>query len=439
MKLINSPLKHQPQNSLNTPVLLVEDNRVNRVVMEKMLEKLGCQVTLAENGRQAVEILEQQNFSVIFMDIEMPEMDGFEATRVIRERDAYTSFKHLIVAMTANTMPDDVKKCLAAGMNDYIAKPISLEVFFELLKKYCPSYRNRTIQPAGFSKRTIDLSKKASQTTPPSDSTINQEQPKVLVVEDNYFSRMVITNMLKLFGCSVDVVENGQQAVDNCANHKYHLILMDIQMPVMDGVETTQIIRQHHHTPIIAVTANNQADDVKHYLAAGMNDCIGKPITVENVKKVVEKYLSLTASTEKMKGENEMSKRPLSQSSPNMPSVEDLPRFDAEQAKRIAIGNPRILEKIIDKFTEDTPNQLDKLQTALQQKHPKNAQRSAHSIKGSARSVGALRLGEVAFLAETAAKQDDLPQVEQLLVHLTNEWNQLQALWKKTQWETLFN
>ena len=518
MEHINKFQLNHPKNYLNTPVLLVEDNEVNSMVAMKMLEQLGCQVTPAANGRQAVDILEQQKFSVIFMDIQMPEMDGLEATQLIRQREAHTSSatpnsKQIIIAMTANAMPNDAKKCLAAGMNDYIAKPISFEGLFELLNKYCPSYQTRLIQPPylDFKSSTHFLPRREASKThrailPPSSTITNPEvtgiqKPKstrkVLVVEDNSFSRLVATNMLELLGCHVDIVENGQLAVNQCADNDYHLILMDIQMPVMDGVEATKLIRQRNNTPIVAVTANNQAEDIKCYLAAGMNDCIGKPITIECLGEVVEKYLSPTASTEntqspshqnqdgsvaKMasshvqsgitkttpdkttnppeknhkpsippKERTECPKQPSSQTSPpavslpsepsneeSAPSVKDLPIFDAEQAKRIAIGNQRILAKIIDKFTQDTPNQIEKLQTALQQNHPKNAERSAHSIKGNARSVGALRLGEIAFTAEAAAKQGDLAQVEQLLSTLTDEFTQLQAFWEKTEWETLF-
>jgi PAS domain S-box-containing protein len=502
--------KHHQNSYPNIPVLLVEDNEVNRLVAVKMLEQLGCQVTEAKNGLQALKILEQHNFALIFMDIQMPEMDGFETTQLIREHEAQPSqTQHVIVAMTANAMPSDAQRCLAAGMNDYIAKPISLERIFDLLKKYCPSYQTNLIQlPSLDLKQPTPLSSSTENSgttqTPHGSSSLpalhppsstedvfkKVEKGNILLVEDNSLSRLVTQNMLEALGCTVEIVENGKQAVDLCTYNHYDLILMDIQMPVMDGVEATKLIRQGNskHTPIVAVTASCRPTDIKHYIAAGMNDCIGKPVIVERISEVVEKYTTPTPSKQNTQVMNErksdkilpnshlenmeigsspqkaekISSQPVSEQKENMeissspqkaekissqPVSEekllgetlsvDLPIFDTQQAKRIAIGNLRILQKIIEKFTQDTPKQLEKLKTALQERNQKNAERLAHSIKGSARSVGALRLGEIAFTAETAAKQGDLAQIEQLLDTLTNELTQLQALWEKTDWETL--
>jgi|GEM_PF-127447 len=480
----------------NTPVLLVEDNEVNRMVAVNMLEQLGCQVTEAKNGLQALEILDQHKFSIIFMDIQMPEMDGFEATQLIREHEAQPSQtqppKNVIVAMTANAMPGDAQRCLAAGMDDYIAKPISLERIFDIIKKYCPSYQTNLIQlPSLDFKQPTPLSSPTENsgitTKTPHGSSIpallppssredvfkevekgkQKENKKILLVEDNPLSRLVATNLLEALGCTVEVVENGKQAVDICTYNHYDIILMDILMPVMDGVEATKLIRQGNvkDIPIVAVTANYRPTDLKRYIAAGMNDCVGKPVTVERISEVVEKYTTPTTSKQntqvmnERKSDKNLPNPPLEKggigSSPqkaeklsSQPNSEekltgestlsaDLPIFDTQQAKRIAIGKLRILLKIIDKFTQDTPKQLEKLQTALQEGNHKNAERLAHSLKGSARSVGALRLGEMAFTAETAAKQGDLAKIEQLLDTLTNEFTQLQALWEKTDWETL--
>ncbi len=507
MEKINKFQSKRPQQiDPQTPVLLVEDNEVNRMVAVNMLKKLGCQVTQAINGIQALACLEQHNFAIIFMDIQMPEMDGFEATRLIREREAQPKTpkdnqQNVIVAMTANAMQGDAERCLAAGMDDYIAKPISLERIFEVLKKYCPSHQTHIIQspsldlkqpyaPPSSPKR--DNGQKNKQKIPPSSSTPTlpihllslrgddlqsvraKGKPKIdqiiLLVEDNPLSCTVATNMLEAFGCTVEVVENGKQAVDRCAGNHYDMIFMDIQMPVMDGVEATKRIRQSNQDmPIVAMTTNNQPVEVKRYLAAGINDCVGKPVSLEILRLMVEKYTSPNTqgvlekgktavpqiktgmqSPQRLKAKKTSTLPPPSQSSPSA-SVSDrkeeldgkstnameLPIFDPEQAKRIAIGELRILEKVTDKFIQDTPKQLDKLQVAVRAGPQKDLERLTHTLKGSARSVGALRLGEVAFIAETAAKQGDLAQVEQLLSSMRDEFAQLQALWKKTEWETL--
>ncbi|WP_069471018.1 response regulator [Candidatus Marithrix sp. Canyon 246] len=384
-------LKQHKKLLTNISTLLVEDNEVNRMVAINMLEKLGCQVTSSENGVEAIEILATQNFDIIFMDIQMPEMGGFEATEWIRQHESANN-KNIIVAMTANAMQGDAESCLAAGMDDYLAKPINLDGLYKILNKYLVKFTTK----------------------------INKDK-KILLVEDNSVNLLVATNMLEQLNYQVDIAENGQEAVEKCKINNYNLILMDIQMPIMDGVEATRQIRrgENKDTPIVAVTANHQEPDLKIYFAAGMNDCLGKPVAIENLHSIVDKYTLATTSTEELST--------------------DLPIFDAEQAKSIAIGNVAILKIIIEKFLEDTPKQLEKLTIALKNNKLKDIERITHSLKGSSRSVGALRLGEIAFQAEQLTKDNELTAAEQMLKPLNEEFSQLQAIWAQTDWDHFLN
>ncbi len=498
-------LKHPQKVFPNLPVLLVEDNDVNRMVAVTMLEQLGCQVTQAVNGLQAIEKLKQQHFEVIFMDVQMPEMDGFEATRFIREnedkQDVFKAQHHIIVAMTANVMQGDAERCIAAGMNDYIAKPISLDGVFEMLNKYCSSHKTLTESPkldlnpllpsyqdanrqtfrfmniARFSppsKRdfkeispsfkkergteTYARSINLSQFSPPSKKDfkerkeIGKQNKKILLVEDTPIGCMVATNMLEELGCTIEIAKNGRQAVEKCADNDYNLILMDIMMPVMDGVAATKKIRQtHSQLPIVATTANTNPVDIQRFFAAGMNDYLAKPIIIERLRVIVEKYTSYAILNDENKNDlvkvnKTFENDPLAAQSPrsaemteesDILSLIDLPIFDVEQAKRIAVGKLEILKRIIDKFTQDAPKQIEKLQTAVQGENQKEIGRLAHSLKGSARSVGALRLGEVAFHVEQMIEEGDSAQVEALLNTLTDEFAQLHSLLENTKWETL--
>jgi PAS domain S-box-containing protein len=494
-------LKYPQKIFLNLPVLLVEDNEVNRMVAVTMLEQLGCKVTPAVNGLQAIEKLKEQHFEVIFMDVQMPEMDGFEATQFIRENEekqgAFKAPHHIIVAMTANVMQGDAELCLATGMDDYIAKPISLDGIFEILNKYCsshkilanslkldfkppiPSQQNANRQTFRFlnkarispyksdfkdiipsfkqggSIETYARSINLRQFSPPSKKDfkerkeIGKQKNKILLVEDTSIGCMVATNMLEELGCTIEIAKNGKQAVEKCVDNDYDLILMDIMMPVMDGVEATKKIRQiHSQLPIVATTANTHPVDIQRYFAAGMNDCLAKPIIIEHLRVIVEKYTScaILKNDEKrndlVKANNDslaaQSKRSaeLTEES-DILSLTDLPIFDVEQAKRIAVGKLEILKKIIDKFTQDVPKQIEKLQT-VKGGNQKEIGRLAHSLKGSARSVGALRLGEVACQIEKMIEEGDSAQVEALLNTLTDEFAQLHSLLENTKLETLF-
>ncbi len=416
------------KNYHNMPVLLVEDNEVNRMVAFNMLDQLGCQVTEAIDGQEAIELLDKREvaygaFSMIFMDIKMPRINGFEATHLIRQRDQKNGQHHVIVAMTANAMQGDAELCLDAGMDDYISKPITLERVADMLEKYCHTYTSSAFKP--------DKTK---------DSTHGK---RTLLVEDNQINCMVASNILKNLDCHVDVAVNGKEAVDICTQRYYDLILMDIQMPVMDGVEATRQIRHNRNSlnrkiPIVAVTANVMPADVEYYLANGIDEYLSKPISIENMRVMLERYmphLSLSQPYE-ITEETSFSTEDTLINNTSKAIIPNLPTFDANQAKQISINNINILKKIINKMSEDAPKQLEKLSIALQTQDIETAERLAHSLKGSARSIGALQLGELAFLTEQAIKAKEFIQANQYTKEMLQEFEQLKNTWAKIDWNS---
>ena len=415
-------------------VLLVEDNEINRIVAINMLKQLGCKISQAVNGKEAVTLIQQHTYSIIFMDVQMPEMDGFEATHKVRKwEQEQGKTSNTIVAMTANAMQGDAEYCLASGMDDYLSKPLRIEDFTRVLTRFC------TQSGACSAPSAPSSPPKAAhiKTEPEKDDEVlpqtNTPNGKLLLVEDNQVNCMVATSILQALGCEVDIAENGQQAVDICQDAEYSLILMDIQMPIMDGVTATRHIRKQPHnvnTPIVALTANTMPLDVKRYFDAGIDDCIGKPVTVDRVRKIVQKYTNIAC---------EISQKNTEQKEKPIQKKALAPVFDIEQVKRISLGNIGILTTIINEFQNDTPQQLSRLEQALANGERETIGRIAHSVKGSARSVGAMRIGDEASHLEHCVKEGGIDETQQRIKTLQEEYQRLDAIWKDLNWETLLN
>lgn len=262
-------------------ILLAEDNAFNQIVAQDTLESMfpGITVDVVENGKHAIEKLQQHSYNLVLMDLNMPIMGGLEATRAIRllngpQKDT------LIMAMTASATQEAIQECMDAGMNDYISKPFVPE---ELEAKITKLLSN----------------------TPRTEVEVNfepNEQLHILVVDDNDFNQMVAQDTLNtLFPTAkIDEALNGKIACDKVANGNYDLVLMDINMPVMGGHEATRYIRAElpdtcKNVPIMAMTANVEKFEVEKCLESGMNDYISKPFDPDVLK---QKILQLTSKTE---------------------------------------------------------------------------------------------------------------------------------------------
>lgn len=431
-----------------TTVLLVEDNDVNRMVANMMLVELGCVVTEAIDGQEAVTLLVDNYYDVVFMDVQMPTLDGFAATQAIRAHEQQTNRNTpaLIIAMTANAMQGDADRCIANGMDDYIAKPINLDRLAMILRKHLKA----DAISASSSKAMIDMTvSTTAMATASSDAhTATSLARHILLVEDNQVNCMVASNMLEALACHVDIVEDGQQAVDIFIKNNYDLIFMDIQMPVMDGVTATLKIREYEgetrHTPIVALTANTLPTDLKRYQEAGLDDCVGKPVTVERLRRVLERFIP--EKTDEISPCTETSLSPATCETTIVDETETaglpvtvlaMPVFNRVQAATVCIGNTKILHRLLEEFRKDTLKQLEKLQVSLETQQYESTERITHSLKGSARSIGADRLGEIAFLAEQAVRVQDMEHMPQFLIWLKQAYAQLLVEWEQTDWEML--
>lgn len=266
--LITTHTIRETQHRQKPLILLADDNEANRELYTTILERAGYQVKTAENGLKVLDIYEKHPFTLILMDVKMPLLGGLETTRSIRKKEKTSGGHIYIIAMTGKADIEDRNLCLEAGMDDYIAKPFRVKELTTLLD------------------RVLNEKQPAPDTiAPPGENSVPFN---VLAAEDNEENRNMVAALLEKMGVVFDFAVNGNIALDKLAAQNYDLLLLDMQMPVMDGLETIKHIRADEKRKdlyVIALTAHAIKGDEEKYKEAGCNDYISKPIDKVTFRK----------------------------------------------------------------------------------------------------------------------------------------------------------
>jgi two-component system, sensor histidine kinase and response regulator len=230
---------------------------------------------------------------------------------------------------------------------------------------------------------------------------------RVLLVEDNEFNQEVALGLLKDAQMSIDLAENGEVAVRMVGMHKYDLVLMDMQMPVMDGIKATQAIRsnpQLRTLPIVAMTANVMASDRDKCIEAGMNDHVAKPIDPDELFRVLLRWIKPRDGDGKSTDGATPTMAPQTPVTVSDATTLQIAGIDTKSALRRTGGNRRRYESLLRKFAESQAGAVEEIRAALISGDASTAERTAHSLKGAAGNLGATALAEVAAKAEAAVK-----------------------------------
>ena len=284
--------RYMPKANINgLSILVVDDNETNRLVISEQLKHWGANVELANNAEHALLICEnrvknnQGMYDIAVLDMQMPGMDGIELCEVLK---AHADYKHMpLVMMTSIAGLEGAQRYSDAGFQAYFPKPVTTADLISALSVITNSEQHEALPlvTSGY----ISSLRKAKTIEP----------AKILLVEDNPINQQVSTLMLKKLNCETVLAENGQRALEELAKHEagyFQVVLMDCQMPVMDGYDATIAIRkgeageQHKAIKIIALTANAMDSDKERCIAAGMNDYLSKPIELDILKDKLEQY-----------------------------------------------------------------------------------------------------------------------------------------------------
>jgi two-component system sensor histidine kinase/response regulator len=368
-------------------VLVVDDNAVNRRILEATLRRWHMQPVLAESGRAGFAAMQARKlagspFSLVLLDAHMPDMDGFSMAEAIRSDPALATAT--LMMLTSAGQQGDGAHCRTLRIAGYLMKPISqaelLQAILTVLAK-----------PSDGPDRLHVVTRHSLRE--------DRKKLRILLAEDNVVNQKVAARLLEKRGHTVVVVGNGRAAlaaVEAAGSAGFDLILMDVQMPDMDGFEATAVIREREkstgaHLPIIAMTAHAMKGDEERCLAAGMDGYLSKPIDPPMLFALVEQHTSAvsneTASTESA-------------------------TFDEAALLHRVSGDRELMGEVIRLFLEDLPLRLAAIQHAMLGRNAEALRAAAHALKGAAGNLSAGGLYEAAGALEQVGAESDMSAAE---------------------------
>ena len=423
------PAQAELDSLRDLPVLVVDDNITNRRILSEMLLHWRMKPMLADSAAAARQVLQQaeaaqQPIRLILLDHHMPGEDGIHFAESLRDRLKPGQCPIILISSGSSAIDEDLgQKC---GIGRFMTKPvIASELLDEVLRQFG---RYTTAKPA-------ELPKATAQAVDPR---------RVLLVEDNEVNRRVAIGLLRSRGHQVVVAENGQEAVNTLSTQEFDVVLMDMQMPLMDGYEATAAIRQREHQtgghiPIVAMTAEALKGDRERCLAVGMDDYVSKPIDPVEMYRAVERFpaLCLAADAGLLKGLASVEPLATKQngSTGASPARDLLPPAEGGQraavdwnmAKKALGSSQEALSEFSRLVHAQAPTLLADLRRAIETRDAKLLRLSAHTLKSSVSYFGAEPLVEAALALEVLGRAESFDTATTLLDKLEQELTRVLA------------
>jgi len=409
-------------------VLIVDDNATNREILHEQCVAWGMHSHSADGGPSALAVLragvaQGTPYELALLDLHMPEMDGLALAHAIKAEPALATMR--LVLLTSVGGDSEVQEARRAGITYTLIKPVRATQLYDRLTAVMGT--TNALADTG------ELPRPSLVASQPSLSG------KVLLAEDNPVNQEVATNMLASLGCRVTVTATGREAMAALARAAYDVVLMDVQMPEMDGLAATRAIRKREvhtgsgHTPIIALTANAFAQDCAACLAAGMDDYLSKPFTLGQLQATLARWLAPQTTmplpcTPAAYDVPPPSPAPDTQEAPSLARTSPLdPKpLDALRALQQP-GGPDVLGKVLRAYLSSAPQLLATLRAALTHGEAPTVQRAAHSLKSSSANVGAVALAAHCKELEAMGRTNTLTNAATVLGHIEVEYAQVDA------------
>ncbi len=398
-------------------ILAVDDNQTNRRVYAFLLQSWGIRAQVVPDATSALMALlmaveEGDPFRIALLDHFMPVTDGETLARMIRQEPTLSDTALLLITSAGKTLPDDLLKEI--GFAASLAKPIKrMQLLQALLRQLGVLADEVLIRESALPPVTAAEA--------PRKEAAEKKPWRILLAEDNIVNQKVALRVLEKMGITADAVANGKEAVERLARSAYDLVLMDVQMPVMDGFEATRFLRRtdtgvlNPRIPVIAMTAHAMKGDREKCLQNGMDDYIAKPLRAGELAEILSRWLppaSQAPVADPAKGEEQ-------------PAAGS---FDFQFLLRQVSGDREVCSEILQVFLADTPTHLVSLEEAIGRNDSAAAASLAHSVKGASGNVGAAGMYQLARSLEEACRRTDWPEVRKFFRELTLEFEKSKSL-----------
>lgn len=404
-----APVKRLVDDFREMRVLVVDDNKTSREILTEALSSMGCKVDTVSSGQEAIEKLQAASsddpFELVLMDWKMPGMNGIEATRRIKNNKKLAEVPTVIM-VTAYGREEIMRQADSVGMAGFLVKPVNQSVLFntimEVFGRHVEKIRHDDIMIASRNEGLEAI-----------------RGARVLLVEDNEINQEVALELLQADGLIVTIANNGKEALEYASKAQFDLILMDIQMPEMDGFEATSEIHKIERCkkwPIIAMTAHAMAGDREKSLEAGMVEHINKPIDPDQLKRTLIHWIK--PKKRDVPGDTEIERSPVSATPKNLLSIGSLPGLNISEGLKRLAGNEALYIKLLHKFSSEHSNVVQQIRSAMEGGDEQEAIRRAHTMKSVGGNLGADEFSKTAGSIELALKTGEYEKLNELFSQL---------------------
>ncbi|MBW4614431.1 MAG: response regulator [Desmonostoc vinosum HA7617-LM4] len=387
---------------INRRLLVVDDNATNRKIVRHQATYWGMQVDEVDSAASALKAIQDalkhgRAYDVALIDMQMPQTDGMTLGEQIKANSVMAELP--LIMLTSTNQRDEVQRALKIGFAAYLVKPVKPSQLFDIIMIILG-----TKPEPEQAESAVNSSKNCDYPTKP--------KLRILLAEDNLVNQKVALKQLQNLGYKADVAANGQEVLQLLEKIPYDLILMDCQMPILDGLDTTKEIHRlqessfvnHRRPVVVAMTANAMKEDRQMCLDAGMDDYLSKPVAKEKLAEVLDHWASIILKTQPVISSTETDSLELA--------------IDWQHLHQLSENNPEFELELLQIFVEDTQPRLEVVKSAIATSDFLQISREAHHLKGASANIGATTMRLAAEKLEQLAHQSERRGSSELILEL---------------------